>query len=269
MGRLLVFLGIIGIGFGATEMDWTNLSVKISTTVPPSQKNVPKEELFSQFLKTFKELYFDAHQTVGEYLESHPIVAAKLQNTFFLPKRVGEKYLSDGSLQLQYEIMLQGGILSSIIPKTGGGKPLTVLLCPLCKRPWPKDMPVPPGVHLIPKEEEYPIPYTGVLVDARGLNLNKALFPKIVNEDNQEVYGLGFVLRPYAIQRGIVSYVHSSLEAYKNERLGTNPLRVVALRVTGKNKTDLVLPNSDAEKLHNSSQNLKLLKECRVVILVD
>jgi hypothetical protein len=262
----IVSLGVVG-GLQGGEVDWARLALKLSAPVTP-EAQAWESQITSQVLEALKGLYFDSELTVEEFLVQNPILARRLEGIELFPRPAETRYLSDGSREVSYEVSLTGPILDLFTPTTGGGVPVTPMCCPLCKRPWPEDLPVPPGITLVPQEEEHPIPYTGILVDARGLDLDPALFPKILNEDGQEVYGLGFVLRPYAVERGLISYVTSPQEAYQLDRIGMNPLRVSALRVTGRNRSDLVIPNPEAQRVH-SQRNLKLLERCQVVVVVD
>ena len=97
--------------------------------------------------------------------------------------------------------------------------------------------------------------------------MNQALFPKILNEDGKEAYGLSFVAGNYAQELSLVSYVRTVSEAFRNDRAGLNPLRIDALRVSGRLNSDLVVANSDAIRMHESQRNLKLLEHCQVVVV--
>lgn len=269
MRGVLMGLGCVGLVWGG-EVDWANLSLRVSIPVTGVEVQAWGPGFTSQVLKELKGLYFDSERTVEEFLRENPATARRLEGVELFSRPAGVRYLSDGSKEVFYDLPLTGPILELLIPATGGGRPVTPMCCPLCKRPWPEELPVPPGITLLPDEEEekLPIPYTGVIVDARGLGLSPALFPRLLNEAGEEIYGLGFVLRPYAVEKGMVSYVTSPHEAYNLGRVGMNPLRVSALRATGRNRTDLVIPDPEARRLH-SLRNLRLLERCQVVVIVD
>ena len=269
MSKVLLVLAFAGVVFAESTLDWSTLAVRVTVPNQSLEAEPAREVVAATILDALKPACYDAEMTVEEFWARNPMVEARIGKFTVFPKKVKTRYLSDGSAELEYEIPLAGAILDGIMPETGGGKPLTPMCCPVCKRPWPEGEPVPAGAILVPKEEEHPIPYTGVLIDARGLGSNPAFFPKIVNEDGLEAYSTGFVLKPYAVERGMVSYVYSTQEAYQSERLGMNPLRITALRVKGRNRTDLVIANSDAQKLHGSQWNLRLLERCQVVVLID
>jgi len=91
--------------------------------------------------------------------------------------------------------------------------------------------------------------YTGLLVDARGLHLNPALHPCILNEEEQKMYGKG------AVSSGPNSstpYTVGNVEIAKKkcrEKIGDNPLVVKCLKPVGKEKSDIMISNEDAHKV--------------------
>lgn len=269
MRYLLASLVLAALAYGDATVDWTKLVVRATTRARNVQEEASRDEIAQQFLSALRETNYDATRSVAEYLDENPYVASQTERTSFAPRRTGTKYLTDGSVELEYEINLTGPLLEALMPPVGGGKLLVPLCCPVCHRAWPEGNDVPPGVTLVPKEEENAIPYTGILIDARGLNLVPALFPRVVDEENREAYGPGFVQRSYGMDRGLASYVYATHEAYQSERLGMNPLRISALRATGRDRTDVVISNPDAQRLHSSQRNLKLLERCQVVLIID
>ena len=51
--------------------------------------------------------------------------------------------------------------------------------------------------------------------------------------------------------------------------MGGSPLIIKALKLGAEGKTDIVLSNSDSERLRDPGTNLKFLTEGRVIIVVD
>jgi len=263
----LIFIGLSIVWAMTDSIDYNRWIITIRNV---EQTNAATEnvELLPKVRDVIRNLAFDGDFTVGEYLAMNPKVARRFERNPILAKPVDTKFLSDGSVSAEYEIPITGPILSTLLPKTGGGIPLAPLCCPVCKRPWPENLEIPEGVTLIPQETEPTTKYTGIIIDARGLKLTPALFPRILNEDGKEVYGLGFVAQNYAQELGLVSYVQNLSEAYRNERSGINPLRIDALRTAGRLNSDIIIANSDAVRMHESQQNLKLLERCRVIVIM-
>lgn len=270
MRKLLLILVITGlsISMGTTDTaDFNRWVVKLQN-VERSSADAEEIDISQQIRDLVRNLNFDGDFTVGEYLTMNPKVSRRFERNPILARPVDTKFLSDGSVSAEYEVPITGSILKTLLPKTGGGIPLAPLCCPVCKRPWPEDMEIPEGVSLIPEEKEPVTNYTGIIIDAQGLKLTPALFPKILNEDGKEAYGVSFVSDNYAQELGLVSYVRSMAEAYRNERAGLNPLRIDALRVSGRLNSEIVITNNDAVRMHQSERNLRLLEHCQVVVVI-
>jgi hypothetical protein len=111
--------------------------------------------------------------------------------------------------------------------------------------------------------------FTGLIIDARGILVEPALAPKILDERLEEVYGPEFASREYAIQNGIASYYTDMQKAAANPRVAGQPLVIKAMRTAWPGLCDLVISNVDATKLRSSSKHLMFLRECRVIIVTD
>ncbi len=123
-------------------------------------------------------------------------------------------------------------------------------------------------------EREFPViyfnpiatKYTSLIIDTRNLNIKPMIFPSVYNEDGLEIYGRHYISASFAGKYGVVKYVFSEDEALKDRRAGEHPLYTVAL----KNIYDSpVISNRDIKKMLSSKENLKRLKECRVIFIID
>ena len=114
-------------------------------------------------------------------------------------------------------------------------------------------------------------PYTGVLVDARGLGLQPSMSPRILSENGRVIYGAATVDRSYAAQYGIVGYAKDIDRALSNERLGSeqaNPFVVQATGASGLYAADVVLGDFDATRVLVADSDDDFLRECRVVFVL-
>ncbi|RMD87214.1 MAG: hypothetical protein D6813_13855 [Calditrichaeota bacterium] len=112
--------------------------------------------------------------------------------------------------------------------------------------------------------------YTGVIIDARGLNVSPSIAPMILTgTENRQVYGSLTVSRDYAVQNGIVGY-YKTMEAAKSDvnRVGNNPL-VIQAEKTAINNHHLCINETDATRIYGADLQSGFLKECRVGIVVD
>ncbi len=121
--------------------------------------------------------------------------------------------------------------------------------------------------------------YTGILIDARGQlpvhgeyvkePLNPALFPKIWNTEMSRIYEKNMVDPAVIKNRNLVAYSSSLDEKNYRDRIGTNPLRIIARGVFGQNRTDPIISLEDSGQILSRPENLQLLKEGKIVILCD
>jgi len=75
--------------------------------------------------------------------------------------------------------------------------------------------------------------YSGVIIDARGLNGSPSLSPKIFSEYGKEVWGTLEVDLDYAMNYGVADFAHDMVSAKGKERAGSAPLVLTAMRVQG------------------------------------
>ncbi|MBP5283150.1 MAG: OmpA family protein, partial [Treponema sp.] len=139
--------------------------------------------------------------------------------------------------------------------------------------------------HKVPYKNPRPIEqipsrvYTGIIIDARGtLNVqgefvkDKAypcFFPKIWNEEMDLIYERGMGNPEVEKTAGMVHYHWSNDENLYKDRIGNDPLRIKARKVFGEYRTDPVITREDALKILTIPQNMELLREGRIVILLD
>lgn len=121
--------------------------------------------------------------------------------------------------------------------------------------------------------------YTGILIDARGQlpvhgeysseKLNPCLFPKIWNKNMNLIYEKNIVDAAQAKKQSIVFYTGTLDESAYRDRIGTEPLRIIARGVFGDNRTDPIISNDDAERILAKRENIELLRQGKIVIVCD
>ena len=111
--------------------------------------------------------------------------------------------------------------------------------------------------------------FTGLVVDARGIQARPAMSPRILDEKGEEIFGSLNVDREYAVQQGMSGYARDLTAAQSNARVTNNPLSVKGLRTEGAGRSDIVIANGDADKLRGAAENIAFLKKCRVMIVLD
>jgi hypothetical protein len=122
-----------------------------------------------------------------------------------------------------------------------------------------------PSETIIPSSTQY----TGLIIDARGLDLKPAMAPKILVEGELlELYGSGFAEQKADLTNGFAGYAGTIHKANAmKERIGENPLIVKA--TVAVNVTDVVISREDAIEIANALKSYDFFKERRVVIVVN
>ncbi len=116
--------------------------------------------------------------------------------------------------------------------------------------------------------------YTGLIVDARGLGLQRGMSPRIYSESGQLVYAGVAVAYEFLQEAGIASYGQDlTPELLKRiQPKGTvkvSPLVVRALEVTGSPETNVVISDDDAQAILDALDVYDFLAQYSVVFLVD
>lgn len=114
-----------------------------------------------------------------------------------------------------------------------------------------------------------PGPFTSVIIDCRGLNLEAIMSPKLYDTTGREIYGTVRVSRDYAIDTGIVSYPRSMTYAIRSARAGSHPLIVRALRFADKHRFNPVISLEDGDRILAANNRDHFLEQTRVLLLVD
>ena len=121
--------------------------------------------------------------------------------------------------------------------------------------------------------------YSGIIIDARGLlpvhgefiseKTNACFFPTIWDENMNIIYEKNSADPQIVINSGLVSYDYSNNTDRYSARVGNDPLYIRATEVYGINRTDPVIKRSDALKILTIPENVELLRQGKVVILLD
>jgi hypothetical protein len=207
-----------------------------------------KLNAFHIILKIIKDLRVNGTTVVGDYAIQDPAIMSKIENMVKDAKVVKKEYLTDGTVKIEMEVNLRGGFAQLILPKDI--KPLD-------------------SIKLVTMNKSSTPVFTGLVVDAKGLGVKPVMVPKIIDENNQEVYGSAFVSREYAVQQGMSGYSRNLKKILKDQRVSDYPLVVKGLKTSGPGRSEIVISNADASKLRSISESLYFMKKCRVIIVVD
>jgi hypothetical protein len=237
---------IIAIGIGAPKLDAPPAAQR------PGALRAAQMVALRNALEIAKGIYLNSTSTVEDYMSTSDVITTQVNGFMKGYQQKGkERYMSDGSVEVTMEIPLDGigGMTESLLGATLTDQPTITK--------FPASTPAKETV------------FSGLVIDCKGLSIKPSLNPKVVDEEGKEIYGSAFVSKEWAVKYGITGYAKSVDDATKLERIGNKPGVVKALKVTGKNNTDVILSNTDAADIRSASKNLKFLSECRVIFVVD
>jgi hypothetical protein len=236
------------------EINWTTGVVQSRGWVRPATRAYPTsaqhrsaymqaaQAARQRLLTTITQLRYDATQTVAKVLENAVEKQRRLEDLVAEAEVVQTRYGERGRVESMVQLSLFGS--------------LTALLLPELPNQTAEAGPASEGA------------YTGIVVDARGLALQAALFPRLVDEQAQPVYDLMLVNAEIAARRGYIAYASAYTEVQARSRVGEHPLVIRARRVAGEARVDLVLRQTDALQIQRHDDTRYLLRQCRVIILI-
>ncbi|RKY81984.1 hypothetical protein DRQ07_02620 [candidate division KSB1 bacterium] len=270
----------------AGNVDWTKQVIRCTGIGAPNPNDpvtaqragalrAAKLDALRNILETVQGISLTSETEVRNAMIADDNIRTRIQGAIRGFRVVDTRYMSTGDVEVDVEVPITGVLSDALLPREFGGGVLMTggqLLCPVCGQPWPAGKPVPAGVKLIragdSSQDNTSAVYTGLIIDARELDVRPAMAPKVIDPQGDEIYGSKFVSRDYAVDIGMVGYEKSIESAVKNERVADNPLVVKAIDVKGPNKTDLVISEADARKIHNAASNMNFLQRCKVMFIL-
>jgi len=210
-------------------------------------------------LETVVSLRINSRDRVIDIVENFPSIMTQLRD---MAQKAPElerlrKYQYDGSVEVWSQMSLSGGFAQLILP------PEIRQIEPIKQVLKPSN---PARSRTRSRSRDI---FTGMVVDARGIQAVPVLAPRILDENLEEVFGPAYVSREFAVQRGMVSYTTDLWRAKFHPRVSDNPLIVKALKSLWPGRCEFIISNADAAKLRSASEHLLFMRECRVVIVLD
>ncbi len=225
-------------------------------------------------LEITKGVRIDSTTLVKDFVVESDVINSQVEGIVKGAQVVKQDYMSDGSVEVTVRMPLLGNFAEIIMPKAMEKKPIIQpQVTPTASPSAPPERPPaalvgPPPAPTAPVASSGPV-YTGMVVDARGMQTRPAMSPKILDENGQEVYGSVIVDREFAVQQGMSGYARDLTSAQNNARVTNNPLTVKGMKTQGPGKSDIIISNADAVALRSAADNLTFMKKCRVMIVLD
>ncbi|MBP5402340.1 MAG: OmpA family protein [Treponema sp.] len=139
--------------------------------------------------------------------------------------------------------------------------------------------------HSVPYKPSKPISqvsskkYSGIIIDARGKlpvhgefmieEVAPCFFPRIFNDEMDLIYEKNMVDPALIRKTGICYYDYSDDESRYTDIVGNNPLHILALESFGDNRSDIIIKKEDALRILCVKENYDLLKNGKIVILLE
>jgi hypothetical protein len=108
-------------------------------------------------------------------------------------------------------------------------------------------------------------PFTGLVVVADGLKARPVLRPRLYDGKGKVVYGPGVPTVEATMERGMATYSYSVATAKAGER----PLVVRAAGINANNPGELILSQSDADRVRKEGKSGGFLGRAAVVVVLD
>ena len=248
---------------GAGMIDWTDQAVTstgigaLNPKLPPSaqRKNALRAaqlDAMRNMVETLNGVLLTSETTVENAMMSSDIIKTQVEgivkNFRFTSK---PRYMSDGSVEVDMEMLLTGKVGDVLYPEQMGGKTPTYQNLPSSFN------------------AQEPQTYTGLIIDATLTDAMPAMVPSVLDESGEGIYGQDFVPRESAVKNGVVIYAKTMEEARANAaRVGSNPLVVKAVKSSGLNKADLIISDNDVQNVAVIADNTDIYDNCRVIIVL-
>ena len=223
----------------------------------PNALRAAQVDAYRNLLEVINGVRVDSTTVIRDFTTESDVINTQVQGMVKGAKVIKQEYMSDGTVEVTVRMPIAGNFAAVIIPR-------------IMEK---KQVQPPPAGPAAPAPATAPTPggevFTGLVVDARGIQARPAMSPRIIDENGREIYGSMNVEREYAVQQGMSGYARDLTAAQSNTRVTNNPLSVKGLKTEGAGRSDIVIAKADAEKILAAGDNLSFLKKCRVMIVLD
>lgn len=202
-----------------------------------------------RLLEIIEGIQVDSTSVVKNFILESDIVKTSVRGMVNGARVVKETPYPDGSYEVTLEINLST-VQQPFRPTSGMSPPAIE---------WKSEPPTPPALS--------DGNYTGLIINAEGLNVQECLRPKIVMEDGQVVYSQEYVDSKVLAKRHVAGYVKGLDRAKTHERVRATPIMFKAVALAPGSQTDLVIQDADAQLLHMDPKHMDFLKHAKVVIV--
>ena len=236
-------ISAIGIGFVPTNAVNAGQARRMAL-------RIAKQDALRQLIEIVNGVTLTSETTMSGAMVDD-VINTKVRGFIRGARQVGQpKYLSDTSVEMEFSVPMSG-ISDIMLP------------------------PVTAAQQAVQNDQQQASQstatggITGVIIDARGLSARPAMAPRILDQNGNAIYGPGTYDRQYAVSNGVAGYSKTLESAQQDARVVGNPLVIKGVATSGTNRTDITISNADVSRLDAANRSSNILKDCRVLILLD
>lgn len=223
-------------------------------------------------LEAVQGVQVDSETTVENLAVASDVINTKMSGMLKGYRIVNEQQMPDGSYQVVISVRMYGqnSLANAIAGQRQPQRPL-----PPASHSYPQQQPYPPNQGY---QQPYPSTqptapsvrqYTGLVVDARKLGLERTMAPIIYDETGKVIYGNMYVDQSYVVQNGLVDYAASpgaiELIGMGQSRAGADYIEVKAIKLRDRNR-NIIISAADGDRILNANGPVGFLLKCNVVI---
>ena len=231
-----------------------------------SAMRIAKQDALRQLIEIVNGVNVTSETTVSGAMFDD-VIKTQVQGAIRGARQIGQpKYLSDTSVEVVYEVKM-ADISRVLLPMAEKAPTLTFDNA---------NVTVSGAAAAATNQEQAGTDtgvrsggVTGIIIDGTGLGLRPAMSPRILNQGGSVVYGPGQYSRDYAAANGVAGYAKSLDQAKSDTRVQGNPLVIRAASTSGSTSADVIISNEDAGRLAVADGAAGLLKNCRVMFVLD
>lgn len=230
------------------RIDWTSLRLLASAEGVPSSgvlvnlealEGDARQRLGPRMLAMARRVRVSAELTAADLLDARDLVADRIDDNLMLWEVFEVRYYMSGGVEMEGALPLQAWMRPALVSLAKG-----------------KDRTTPATA-----------PTSGLVVDARGLDVSPALSPRLQGPTGDPLYSVATMTVLAASQRTPVVYVTDPADIAASKRAGIQPLFVRARSVNA--STDLVLDAEDAARVAAAAAESPFLLQGNVVVVVS
>jgi len=271
------------------QVNWTNKVIVVTGSAAPNLKGgvvaaqvrlqterAAELDAYRKVLEIVKGVKVDSQWTVGDMMQSVPEVKTTVEGIIKGMKRIDTKYYSDGGVDVIVQVDLEGMMASTVAkevvkkaPAEKKEEPVAVKPDTNVKKEEPKKEEKKEEKKVEAKKEEKKeekkvesADTTGIIINVKGHSYQPVMFPRILDDKNNEIFALEKADQSLVNEGKVVSYYLNENAAKNSDRVKDRPIVINAVSV--RNKSEIIIKSDDAKRI-----NRELFKTGKIAIVVD